>query len=135
MREFEDRLAARGIPVTVRDTRGSQIDGACGQLAAPSLAPGARVPERCRSAPGYRSRSCRARRLSPGVTARWPWRVVHRAWQAAQQAGAITAATPAGRRFAAFGPGSIIAFPAGALYGERVDRGRRGHADRGRRSA
>jgi 23S rRNA (adenine2503-C2)-methyltransferase len=45
MREFEDRLAARGIPVTVRDTRGSQIDGACGQLAAPSLAPGPRVPE------------------------------------------------------------------------------------------
>ena len=36
MREFEDRLAARGIPVTVRDTRGSEIDGACGQLAAPA---------------------------------------------------------------------------------------------------
>jgi 23S rRNA (adenine2503-C2)-methyltransferase len=35
MREFEHRLAARGIPVTVRDTRGSEIDGACGQLAAP----------------------------------------------------------------------------------------------------
>jgi 23S rRNA (adenine2503-C2)-methyltransferase len=35
MREFEARLAARGIPVTVRDTRGSEIDGACGQLAAP----------------------------------------------------------------------------------------------------
>jgi 23S rRNA (adenine2503-C2)-methyltransferase len=35
MREFEGRLAARGIPVTVRDTRGSEIDGACGQLAAP----------------------------------------------------------------------------------------------------
>jgi len=33
-REFEHRLAARGIPVTVRDTRGTQIDGACGQLAA-----------------------------------------------------------------------------------------------------
>jgi 23S rRNA (adenine2503-C2)-methyltransferase len=32
--EFLDRLAARGIPVTVRDTRGTQIDGACGQLAA-----------------------------------------------------------------------------------------------------
>ena len=45
-------------------------------------------------------------------------RVVHRAWQAAQQAGAITAGTPAGRRFAGFGPGSVIAFPAGALYGE-----------------
>src|SRR3984957_20055321 len=45
MREVEDRPGAPGIPVTVRDTRGSEIDGACGQLAAPSLAPGARVPE------------------------------------------------------------------------------------------
>jgi 23S rRNA (adenine2503-C2)-methyltransferase len=32
--EFLDRLAYRGVPVTVRDTRGTQIDGACGQLAA-----------------------------------------------------------------------------------------------------
>ena len=32
--EFVDRIAVRGIPVTVRDTRGDQIDGACGQLAA-----------------------------------------------------------------------------------------------------
>ncbi len=31
---FEQRLADRGIPVTVRDTRGREIDGACGQLAA-----------------------------------------------------------------------------------------------------
>jgi 23S rRNA (adenine2503-C2)-methyltransferase len=36
MREFEERLARRGIPVTVRDTRGTEIDGACGQLAARS---------------------------------------------------------------------------------------------------
>jgi 23S rRNA (adenine2503-C2)-methyltransferase len=34
MREFEQRLALRGVPVTVRGTRGRQIDGACGQLAA-----------------------------------------------------------------------------------------------------
>ena len=40
MREFEARLAARGIPVTVRDTRGTQIDGACGQLAASGRAAG-----------------------------------------------------------------------------------------------
>jgi 23S rRNA (adenine2503-C2)-methyltransferase len=33
-REFVRRLEARGIPTTVRDTRGSDIDGACGQLAA-----------------------------------------------------------------------------------------------------
>jgi len=31
---FERCLADRGIPVTVRDTRGREIDGACGQLAA-----------------------------------------------------------------------------------------------------
>jgi hypothetical protein len=46
------------------------------------------------------------------------WRLVHRAWQTAQQAGAITEATPAGRRFAAFGPASIMSFPIGTLYGE-----------------
>jgi len=33
-REFVRRLEARGVPVTVRDTRGQEIDGACGQLAA-----------------------------------------------------------------------------------------------------
>jgi 23S rRNA (adenine2503-C2)-methyltransferase len=33
-REFVRRLEARGISTTVRDTRGSDIDGACGQLAA-----------------------------------------------------------------------------------------------------
>jgi 23S rRNA (adenine2503-C2)-methyltransferase len=33
-REFVRRLQAHGIPTTVRDTRGREIDGACGQLAA-----------------------------------------------------------------------------------------------------
>jgi 23S rRNA (adenine2503-C2)-methyltransferase len=33
-REFVERLRARGVPTTVRDTRGREIDGACGQLAA-----------------------------------------------------------------------------------------------------
>jgi 23S rRNA (adenine2503-C2)-methyltransferase len=33
-REFVRRLSARGVAVTVRDTRGREIDGACGQLAA-----------------------------------------------------------------------------------------------------
>lgn len=33
-REFVRRLRAANIPVTVRDTRGREIDGACGQLAA-----------------------------------------------------------------------------------------------------
>jgi 23S rRNA (adenine2503-C2)-methyltransferase len=31
--QFVERLRAHGIPTTVRDTRGSEIDGACGQLA------------------------------------------------------------------------------------------------------
>jgi 23S rRNA (adenine2503-C2)-methyltransferase len=31
---FVERLRAHGIPTTVRDTRGQDIDGACGQLAA-----------------------------------------------------------------------------------------------------
>ncbi len=33
-REFVRRLVAKGVPTTVRDTRGREIDGACGQLAA-----------------------------------------------------------------------------------------------------
>jgi 23S rRNA (adenine2503-C2)-methyltransferase len=38
-REFVRRLESRGVPVTVRDTRGREIDGACGQLAASVSAP------------------------------------------------------------------------------------------------
>ena len=34
--QFVERLRAHGIPTTVRDTRGPDIDGACGQLAAAS---------------------------------------------------------------------------------------------------
>lgn len=34
MREFVHRLNDAGIPTTLRDTRGKEIDGACGQLAA-----------------------------------------------------------------------------------------------------
>jgi 23S rRNA (adenine2503-C2)-methyltransferase len=39
-REFARRLRAAGIATTVRDTRGREIDGACGQLAAAEV-PGA----------------------------------------------------------------------------------------------
>ena len=35
-KEFVRRLEAKGVAVTVRDTRGREIDGACGQLAAKS---------------------------------------------------------------------------------------------------
>jgi 23S rRNA (adenine2503-C2)-methyltransferase len=47
-REFVRRLEAHGVPVTVRDTRGREIDGACGQLAAsvrpPASPPAAALP-------------------------------------------------------------------------------------------
>ena len=45
--------------------------------------------------------------------------LVHRAWQAVQSAGAVTADTPAGQKFASFGPGSMLAFPFGSIFGER----------------
>ena len=48
--EFVARLEAHGVPVTVRDTRGREIDGACGQLAA-SAGPGGRPPGTPRDAP------------------------------------------------------------------------------------
>jgi len=49
--EFVRRVAAHGVAVTVRDTRGREIDGACGQLAA-STAPGRAVgPARRAAAP------------------------------------------------------------------------------------
>jgi acetyltransferase-like isoleucine patch superfamily enzyme len=47
------------------------------------------------------------------------WRAVHWGWEAAQRAGAVTAGTPAARRFAAFGDGTEAAFPRGAVFGER----------------
>ena len=39
-------------------------------------------------------------------------------WRRLTAAGTITAESAAGRRFAAFGPGSLMAFPTGAVYGE-----------------
>jgi serine acetyltransferase len=45
--------------------------------------------------------------------------VVQSAWRRMQQAGTVTAESAAGRRFAAFGPGSLMAFPTGSVYGER----------------
>jgi acetyltransferase-like isoleucine patch superfamily enzyme len=50
--------------------------------------------------------------------ARLKWRAVHWAWGEFQQAGRVTADTPAGRAFKRFGPGSIMAFPPGAVFGE-----------------
>jgi acetyltransferase-like isoleucine patch superfamily enzyme len=45
--------------------------------------------------------------------------LIQAGWQHVQQAGAVTADSAAGRRFAAFGPGTLMAFPTGAVYGER----------------
>jgi acetyltransferase-like isoleucine patch superfamily enzyme len=46
------------------------------------------------------------------------WQMVHASWREFQNAGVITADTPVGRRFARFGAGSLIAFPAGSIFGE-----------------
>jgi serine acetyltransferase len=46
------------------------------------------------------------------------WRAVHWGWREFQQAGMVTAGTPAGQAFARFGAGSIMAFPAGSVFGE-----------------
>jgi acetyltransferase-like isoleucine patch superfamily enzyme len=44
--------------------------------------------------------------------------VVHGVWRAAERAGAVTADSPEGRKFGAFGPGSILVFPPGAIFGQ-----------------
>ena len=46
-------------------------------------------------------------------------RLVHAIWRWARDVGMITVRTDAGRRFAAFGPSSLIAFPTGSVYGEQ----------------
>jgi acetyltransferase-like isoleucine patch superfamily enzyme len=46
------------------------------------------------------------------------WRAVHWGWREFQQAGLVTADTPAGRAFRRFGSGSIMAFPPGSVVGE-----------------
>ena len=46
------------------------------------------------------------------------WRAVHWGWREFQQAGLVTADTPAGQAFKAFGRGSIMAFPPGSVFGE-----------------
>jgi acetyltransferase-like isoleucine patch superfamily enzyme len=46
------------------------------------------------------------------------WHAVHWGWREFQNAGMVTADTPAGRAFARFGRGSLMAFPAGSVFGE-----------------
>ena len=60
---------------------------------------------------------------SLGVAAR-AWRyltawAVHAAWRWMQRAGTVTATTGGGQKFASFGPGSLLAFPTGTIYGEQ----------------
>ena len=45
--------------------------------------------------------------------------LVHRAWEEVQELGAIGPGTRRGKRFGAFGDGSVICFPATALVNER----------------
>ncbi|MBB6343864.1 DapH/DapD/GlmU-related protein [Nonomuraea muscovyensis] len=45
--------------------------------------------------------------------------LIHRAYAAIREAGAITAGSPAGHRFRRIGDGVKIAFPPGAIFGER----------------
>jgi serine acetyltransferase len=48
------------------------------------------------------------------------WRAVHWGWREFQRAGMVTAGTPAGKAFKAFGRGSIMAFPPGSVYNEHA---------------
>ena len=48
--------------------------------------------------------------------------VVHRTWEWAEDAGAIGPDDGRGRRFGAFGRGSVLAFPQGALFNEQYIR-------------
>jgi acetyltransferase-like isoleucine patch superfamily enzyme len=44
--------------------------------------------------------------------------LIHAVWRRFQQAGTITAESATGRRFAAFGAHSLMAFPTGSVFGE-----------------
>ncbi|HUK70767.1 MAG TPA: acyltransferase [Streptosporangiaceae bacterium] len=65
-------------------------------------------------APPYRARRAPRALLRDAVAG-----LVHRGWHVVQAVALITADTAAGRRFARFGSGSSMAFPTGAVFGER----------------
>jgi serine acetyltransferase len=60
----------------------------------------------------------RLKRQVAGKRRELVWRAVHWGWREFQQAGIVTADTPAGKAFARFGRGSLMAFPAGSVFGE-----------------
>jgi 23S rRNA (adenine2503-C2)-methyltransferase len=67
--EFVRRVAAHGVAVTVRDTRGREIDGACGQLAATDTGRTVGPARRARGAvPAGLGRTARLDTDAPGVT-------------------------------------------------------------------
>jgi serine acetyltransferase len=72
------------------------------------------MPRRDAQQPPHRARRAPRALLRDAVAG-----LVHRGWQAVQSAALITAGTAAGRRFARFGCGSSMAFPTGAVFGER----------------
>jgi acetyltransferase-like isoleucine patch superfamily enzyme len=72
------------------------------------------MPRRAARAPRRRASRAPGALLRDAVAG-----LVHKGWRALQSAALITADTAAGRRFAGFGDGSSIAFPTGAVFGER----------------
>jgi len=61
------------------------------------------------------------KKLRNGVAARrhaLMCRLAHLAWRKFEGAGMVTASTARGRAFREFGPGTVMAFPTGAVYGE-----------------
>src|SRR5277367_1374490 len=57
-------------------------------------------------------------RSLPGPLRRTAARLVHAAWEAAGELGAIGPDDPRGRRFGAMGRGACLLFPQGAIYNE-----------------
>ena len=130
MAEFEARLAAAGVPVTIRDTRGSEIDGACGQLAAagqPGGSPGALGRRRLAGPAGRALAAAALRRRAPGPRSSG---LLQAAWRAAQDAGAVTAGTRAGAQVRRVRPRVPDRLPARLGVRRGVDRDRRPDHDR-----
>ena len=61
IREFADVVREAGVPVTVRDTRGREIDAACGQLHWDAASPEAEHPVGDRELPAREDLEAAAR--------------------------------------------------------------------------
>ena len=112
-REFVRRLEAHGVPVTVRDTRGREIDGACGQLAAWS----ASVPWLGRLKPASTEPASTEPASTELASTELASGALGLGGGAARRDGdGGYAGRPAVRRVR---PGTIVAFPPGSVFGER----------------